>query len=244
MRSTPRSTAARRSRRCTSARAPTPRSPRSSARVAAAGVPHVGRSRRACSRRSAPRARRSRCSRSRRMPASRTAAALGRDGLVVVARRRRRSRQPRHDRAQRGGGRRGRQSSSGRDRSTPQSQGRAGVGRCDLRGAGGGRWPKGGCGGGARRARRARSAAAGRHRGTGTPHTDVDFTPSDRGRASATRPTGSMPALDARLDGTCTIPWPGRRSRSTWRWPPPCSASRRRGSARGRSADEPRDADA
>ena len=115
-----------------------------------------------------------------------------------------------------------------------QSQGRSGVGRCDLRGPGGGRGVgRVVRGGGARRARRARPAAAGcRRRHRGTPYADVDFTASDRGGA---RQRGPRPGRRRRRPPRRPRDHPdGRRppSRSTSRWPAPCCASSRRGSAR------------
>ena len=83
-----------------------------------------------------------------------------------------RSGQPRHAAAQRGGGGRGGNPPGPRIGRRVQSQGRAGVGRRDLRDPGGGRGVgRVVRGGGARRAGSARSAAAGRHRRAGARRT-------------------------------------------------------------------------
>ena len=139
-----------------------------------------------------------------------------------------------------------RQSSSGRDRSTPTIPRSCGPRPARSSGS---RWWTRSRKGGLRWRRSTRSAssvgtrlgaaAARRHAATPT----VDFTAPDRGRA---RQRGPRPRrrVDARLDGHVTHPdGRARPSRSTWRWPAPSCASRPRASgAADRDATEVADA--
>ncbi len=167
------------------------------------------RSRRVCSRRSGPPAPRNRCSRWRpivRAAARRARPRRPRGGRHVDLR----PRQPRHDPALRGGRGRGGNRPRARIGRRLQSQGRSRLGGRDLRDTRvGSRCGRMVPGGGARRPRCARSAAAGCRRHRRRCPTTPRISPGPPRWCSATRPTVSTPRCTARLDGTVAIPMAG-----------------------------------